>query len=70
MLCPTTSKDEAGRREVLKQAMAEAAQKLLSGPEDNAAELKTLLALCGNQDAAIARLGMLSLSAVFKVGAC
>eukprot|EP00955_Chlamydomonas_euryale_P020700 219372-Chlamydomonas_euryale.AAC.1 len=46
--------------------MAEAAQKLLSGPEDNVAELKTLLALASNPDPTIARLSMLSLSAVFK----
>ncbi len=41
------------------------AQKLLSGPEDNVGELKTLLALAGNQNTQISRLGMLSLLAVF-----
>ena len=42
--------DQGQRWQALKEAMAVAAQKLLSGPEDHVGELKTLLAMATNQD--------------------
>ncbi|GAX79807.1 hypothetical protein CEUSTIGMA_g7247.t1 [Chlamydomonas eustigma] len=58
--------DQSQRRQALKEAMAVAAQKLLSGPEDHVSELKILLALANNQDSQVSRLALLSLLAVFR----
>ena len=67
-------KDQQQRTQAAKEAIAVSAQRLLSGPEDHVAELKTLLALAspssssthGGRDPQVPRLALLSLLAVFR----
>jgi nucleolar complex protein 3 len=64
-------KDQQKRTQAAKEAIAVSAQKLLSGPEDHVAELKTLLALASpsrqeGRDPQVPRLSLLSLLAVFR----